>query len=77
MNDDVLAHSLKEKGKEKKEGKKRKKEDLQIFDKVHKCQSEKNHSAQCRKGEKNLMKVEWISEVASYLWAAKGVFAWV
>ena len=26
MNDDVLAHSLKEKGKEKKEGKKRKKE---------------------------------------------------
>jgi len=67
---------LKRERKREREGK-RKKEDLQIFDKVHKCQSEKNHSAQCRKGEKNLMKVEWISVVASYLWAAKGVFAWV
>ena len=59
MNDDVLAHSLKEKGKEKKEGEKRKKEDLQIFDKVHKCQSEKNHSA-AAKQRRNLMKLEWI-----------------
>ena len=55
MNDDVLAHSLKEKEKEKKKKGKRKKEDLQIFDKVHKCQSEKNHSASCSKAEKKTL----------------------
>ena len=59
MNDDVLAHSLKEKGKKKKEGKKERKRICKYLTRCTNANQKRITQLQ-QSREENLMKLEWI-----------------